>query len=203
MINEKQAASQHALNPAGELAGDGIDWMAFHRGSSDALGKLYYQYFTFLLFRGHLICRDKETIRDCIHDLFADIWKNRMGLSVPYSVKAYLLTSLQRRLLTRLREQRFKQHRLQALELLPVSSPEEQLIAEQLRLHRRHWIDHAISALPKRQRQAISLRIYEELRYSEIAERMAISRKAVYNLLGKAIGAIQIQLKSEVSHSLS
>jgi RNA polymerase sigma factor (sigma-70 family) len=185
------------------LAGDRIDWTASLRGSSDALGKLYYQYFTFLFFRSHSICADKETIRDCIHDLFADIWKNRSGLVIPHSIKAYLLTSLQRRLLARVREQRFRQHRLRALEFPSVASPEDHLIAQQVCLYRRRWMANAVRALPKRQRQAVSLRIYDELRCSEIADRMAISRKAVYNLMGKAVSAIQAQLKSEFNRSLS
>jgi RNA polymerase sigma factor (sigma-70 family) len=202
-MTKKKQATHQAHSHSRESPGDTIDWTAFLGGSSDALGKLYYQYFTFLFFRSRSICADKEIIRDCIHDLFADIWKNRSGLAVPHSVKAYLLTSLQRRLMTRIREQRFRQHRLRALEFPSVASPEEHLIAGQVCLYRRHRVVHAIRALPKRQRQAVTLRIYDELCYSEIADRMAISRKAVYNLMGKAVSAIQAQLKTESDRSLS
>ncbi|HOA39566.1 MAG TPA: sigma factor-like helix-turn-helix DNA-binding protein, partial [Flavihumibacter sp.] len=53
----------------------------------------------------------------------------------------------------------------------------------------------AIDKLTKRQKQAISLRYFDNHSYTDIAAIMAISVDAVYNLVSKALDSIQKNLQ--------
>lgn len=177
-----------------DIVSDRLTWTAFRQGNAEAFGRLYYQYFNMLFYKSYTICTDKEMIKDCIHDLFAGIWKNRSRLATPGSVKAYLLSSVQRKLVRSLRQKHIREKRLHMIDITAVHSAEEKMITEQFGLQRRRRMVRAIEKLTKRQQQALLLRFYADLSYPEIADKMKISKKAVYNLVAKAISNLQLEL---------
>jgi len=173
---------------------DRLIWIAFREGDPDAFGELYFLYFNVLFYHGYSACSDGEIIKDCIHDLFTALWKNKGGLALPESVKAYLLRSLRRRLLKCLvkgRRQRWKSGS-EITEM--IRSVEEKLITEQSIAQQQHRIIGAMPALSKRQREAFVLKFYAELSYPVMANKMKISVYAVYNLITKAISNLQREL---------
>ncbi|MEP7256959.1 MAG: sigma-70 family RNA polymerase sigma factor [Flavitalea sp.] len=172
--------------------GDHLIWNNFREGNAEAFGLLYYRYFKILFYGSYKICNDRETIRDCIHDLFAELWNNRLRLLIPQSVKAYLICSVQRKLLRRLKRNRRSNCHLYITDTMLVQSVEEKIILEQLRREREKRVIRAMETLSQRQRQALSLRFYGNLSYPEIAGEMSISKNAVYNLVSKAISNMQL-----------
>ncbi|MBL7736275.1 MAG: sigma-70 family RNA polymerase sigma factor [Chitinophagaceae bacterium] len=172
---------------------DQLAWTAFRQGNVEAFDLLYHRYFNLLLNKSRRLCADKEMIRDCIQDLFAEIWKNRLSLSTPRSVKAYLLSAIYRKLLRRLREKRSREKQLRIADTI-VHSAEEKIIIEQTSSLRSRQLVRAVGELTKRQRQALSLKFYAGMSYPEIADRMAISKRSVYNMVAKAISNLQAEL---------
>ncbi len=67
------------------------------------------------------------------------------------------------------------------------SSPEATIIAEEVSEERKAHVLAAMQALTKRQRQAVQLKFYHNLKNEEIAQRMAIKVEAVYNLISKSL----------------
>jgi RNA polymerase sigma factor (sigma-70 family) len=78
----------------------------------------------------------------------------------------------------------------------PVAVPcrEDQLIADQIHLEQNYVVNKALSALTKRQQEAIYLKFYSDLSYKEVAAMMSISVDSIYNLISKAIDSLQHEL---------
>ena len=72
---------------------DQMIWDSFKNGDKEALGILYYRYFRILIQNCFRYSKDVNLIEDCIHDLFLEIWHNKVNLITPESVKAYFARS--------------------------------------------------------------------------------------------------------------
>lgn len=179
------------------ITSDESVWIAFKEGEKDALATLYYRYAKLLMTYGGKITADKGLVKDCVHDLFVEIWNSRQNLAIPRSVKAYLLICIQRKLI------RFKKRKRNAqveVNTLPdtqlVDSKEDQLIADQHSTDIQYALKYAIGNLTKRQQEAIHLKFYANLSYEEIVEVMNISADSIYNLVSKAIDVLQKEVPS-------
>jgi RNA polymerase sigma factor (sigma-70 family) len=181
---------------------DEVVWNAFRDENQEAFAVIYYRYFTILLQRGLQICGDRELVKDCIHDLFVEIWKNKLHLSTPDSVKAYLVACIQRKLLRQLKQirSRYSESKSTAVEL--DLSMEDKLIAEQLQVEQKCSIHKALDSLTKRQKEAIQLKYFANLSYEEIAEKMDISTDSIYNLVSKAMDSLQYEFSKEAEPKL-
>jgi RNA polymerase sigma factor (sigma-70 family) len=169
-------------------------WLNFREGDKQAFAALYHRYCSIMANICLRISPDGEIIKDCIHDLFAEMWKNRARLALPVSVKAYLVRSVQRKIIRQLKRRRLDLYAcpVEALhEVSAVSSVEKVIIAGQLRQEQQENIRRAIRVLTRRQREAVYLKFYVDLSYPEIARKMCISTDAIYNLISKAIGNMQ------------
>lgn len=167
-------------------------WVAFQDGDRQALASIYYRSFKFLMAYGRKISADGDLVKDCIHDLFVEIWNNKLNLSVPRSVKAYLLICLQRKLIRYINRKRAAQVEVNKLpDRQQVESREDQLISDQDSLDQQNALKLAISNLTRRQQEAIYLKFYANLSYEEIVRVMNISVDSIYNLISKAIDVLQ------------
>jgi DNA-directed RNA polymerase specialized sigma24 family protein len=118
-----------------ELQNDGEIWCIFKKGNKQAFAILYRRYFKVLFQYGIKMAEDKDLVKDCIHDLFIDLWKNKENLTAPKSVKAYLLSAIQHKLIRQLTRVRTRQSEMTRMKF-PVAVPcrEDQLIADQIHL---------------------------------------------------------------------
>ena len=73
-------------------------WDEFRGGSHDAFSKLYQQFIQSLYSYSLSITNDKDLIKDCLHDLFVELWRNHSNLGPTTSVKFYLMASIKRKL---------------------------------------------------------------------------------------------------------
>jgi RNA polymerase sigma factor (sigma-70 family) len=178
------------------VSSDETVWTAaFRDGNRDALATLYFRYFKFLKAYGQKIILDGDAVKDSIQDLFVEMWNNKERLSIPRSVKAYLIISLQRKLIRykkKMQRAPLKVNALPDTEL--VESKEDQIIFEQNLLDKQRTLSEAIKCLTKRQQEAIHLKFYANLSYDEIVGVMNISADAIYNLVSKAIDTLQKQV---------
>lgn len=179
------------------LQPDVVLWASFKKGDKEAFAIIYHRYSKILVQTGLRISTDKDFIEDCVHDLFAEMWKNKQNLGFPQSVKAYLTSSIQRKVIRQLKKARLltdwneiddiNRHHAD-------SSVERKLIAEQTRLEQQNILFRAMNTLTRRQKEAVYLKFYANLSYPEIAGKMAISTDSIYNLVSKAIDNLQDHL---------
>lgn len=172
-----------------DLKNDFFIWKSFIEGSDDAFYRLYEQYFDVLYQFGNQFSKDKEFIKDCIHDLFLDLYKYRANLSQTDSIKFYLLRSFRRKIHS------------EKLKILPfiydynfadftqkqVSSFEDTLISSENRKENLQLLNEAMKRLTDRQREGLSLKFVQNLTYPEIAEMLDMSvesaRTSIYRSL--------------------
>jgi RNA polymerase sigma factor (sigma-70 family) len=177
-------------------------WNLLRNNNKEAFAVIYYRFFKILLQKGLQVSRDRELVKDCIHDLFVEIWENKANLATPESVKAYLIVSLQRKILRQLRKFRSQKAEHNRLPTEVVASKEDQIISEQHIYDTQCVVTRAVNSLTKRQKEAIQLKFYTDLSYDEIADMMKISTDSIYNLISKAISNLQQEFSKEAEPSL-
>jgi RNA polymerase sigma factor (sigma-70 family) len=167
-------------------------WQSFKKGSEEAFGCLYERYVTVLFSYGCKISSDEYLVKDCLQDLFFNLWRMRSNLADTDSVKYYLFRCLRREIIR-------KSNR----ESLPANYPvdftsdarespiEDALIADEDQSSRRRLLERALLQLSPRQQEAVHLRFYEDTSFEDIARIMNITPRAVYKLIYRAIGALQ------------
>jgi RNA polymerase sigma factor (sigma-70 family) len=183
--------------PVSDQEYDRFLWVAFRNGDKEAFATLYHKYFSFLIQGSLRISGDKDLIKDCIHDLFVEMWKSKLNLGIPRSVKAYLSISLRRKIIRHVKRTRswlphYSCNDVPDLEVDYLADRE--MIARQQRQEQQKNVYKALNSLTKRQKEAVYLKYYANLSYPEIAGKMCISTDSIYNLVSKAIDAMQLEL---------
>jgi RNA polymerase sigma factor (sigma-70 family) len=168
-------------------------------GNEQALGSLMRIHYRSLLNYGQKFIRDEEFLKDCIQELFIEIWNRKLTLSSPDNVKAYLFSSLRRKIYREGHKLQLFNHpeSADAEDGVHVEfSPEWWLIEEESLAERTRKMGDLLNLLPKRQREVIYLKYYQELSREEIAQVMAISPQTVSNLIQLAFVNLRNRIKT-------
>jgi RNA polymerase sigma factor (sigma-70 family) len=177
-----------------ENTDDSMLWQAFKRGERAAFESLLNQYYPILLNYGVRFYRDKEFVKDNVHDLFVEIWNRREHLGDVVSVKSYLLQALRKNIIresSRLKWFREADKISDDHDFDVEFNIETYLISRETETESLQKLQLELDKLTKRQREAIFLRFTQDLSYEEIADIMAINYRSVVNLIHEAIKAIR------------
>jgi RNA polymerase sigma factor (sigma-70 family) len=174
----------HALNND-----EPAQWKLFQSGDKEALAAIYNNYIQHLYNYGAKFTQDEALIADTIQDTFIRLWDSRERLSVPASVKHYLLKSFRHTLFRKLEQAARHAHEpLNPLYEFGVTlSAEAGRISREEQQLRTEKLNRALQLLPPRQKEALFLRFYENVPYEEIARIMGTSVKAVYKAVFRAL----------------
>jgi RNA polymerase sigma factor (sigma-70 family) len=182
-----------AISPSG-INNDVVLWAKMRTGNDEALAELYRSYLPSLHKHGMYICRDRELVSDCIHELFSRLWTRREHIRAATNVKVYLYRSLERIILAQLFRSR-RRYTYANTEDLSSDSFEKLLIDGELRKQQLGEIKKCLRALPKCQREVIFLKFFNDLTYPEISEIMNLQLASVYNLTSKAIERLREKMQ--------
>lgn len=173
-------------------------WNAFRRGDEHAYETMFRQQYRFLYNYGVNIERDGEEIKDCIQQLFLELWRSRAKLGPCTSVRSYLTASLRRIILRRIRTKRFHADINQIDPSFVIQpSPELEPIEAHEERARIELITEVLQLLPDRQKEAIYLRYYGERSFDEIAQIMGVTTRAVYKLIYRALDSLSAELAAK------
>lgn len=172
-------------------------WSAFKKGNHLAFSQIYANYSQALYNYCRQFSRNEELVKDCIQDLFVDLWTNRANIKTPSRPKNYLYKSIRNNLLRKLASRKNDSLALGLPDHYPFFATLD-TEAEWINKEKKNEISHALKEvfehLTVRQKEVIFLRFYENYDYKEIAEIMDISTKATYKLLYRAIEALRANL---------
>lgn len=166
-------------------------WRRFRNGDEAAFTFIYYQHFAALCRYGSQFIRQKEMVKDHIHDLFIELSDQRRKLSDTNSIKFYLMKSLKNRMLaTKKKATVFSDDEagVNGYNFEITFSIEHHIIKDQTIEERNQKLNAAIQKLSKRQKEIIYYYYFEDLSMEEIMQLMDCGNvKSLQNLLYRAI----------------
>lgn len=173
-------------------------WRLFKQGDRRAFQTIYLRYLKDLLNYGYHLVPERNLVKDCLHDLFLDLWVRKSHLGEVSHIKYYLFRALTRRILEQKAKRKKDLLREQSAEQIPykiVLPFEQKLIEGQDDSINRKKLNQAIAKLSDRQKQVIHLLFYEGFSYEEASNIMNINLRSVYTLAWKAIKVLRKELK--------
>lgn len=165
-------------------------WRCMKEGSKIAFLEIYQQNYAMLFSYGFSVTTDKELTKDCIQEMFLEIWNKRDLLNNDvHNVKSYLFTWLRRKISRTqsafLKEKKFE---TDADNGEPnQKSYEELLVIFQDTEEKKENISRALSHLTKNQIRIIKMKFFDNLTYIQIAAETNLTTRTVYNTIYMAI----------------
>lgn len=167
-------------------------WERYIQGDIDAFSMLFLRYAGGLYKYGFLLCRDQMRVEDCIQDLFFQLWMKQSNQCEVKCVKTYLFAALSNHIQGSYRKSRsLNLQQAGAASTQNEASKEDLWIDQESSDQKNIFISRGIQTLPMRMRQAIYLRYFENLDYSEIANIMNIRRQVAVNMVYRAINHLR------------
>ncbi|MEP7093987.1 MAG: sigma-70 family RNA polymerase sigma factor, partial [Flavobacterium sp.] len=170
-------------------------------GDEKSFSLLFEKYYGDLINYGNSFSPFAEKVQDCVQDVFADVWLYRESLQEPTVVKAYLLSSVRKRI-ARLyeRDHIFKKiTTTDSIEFLFDFSVEHELIDDEATAERVLYLNKLLNDLPGRQKEALFLRYNQGLTVEQIAEMLDVNYQSASNLLHRGLLTLRKEWKGSFS----
>lgn len=163
-------------------------WNQFLEGDEKAYLYIYKLYAQDMYSYGMLFTTNSELVKDCLHDVFIKIHRNRKKLSQVDNIRLYLLKAMKNYLFDVFDKKKELFHN-DTIE--PVFSPEytiEDKIIRQEELHyQSRKIRQILESLTPRQKEVLYYRYMKNLTYDEIGEIMQMNYQSILNLIQRSI----------------
>lgn len=174
-------------------------WKAFKTGDTVAFSHLYQKYSAGLFNYGAKFSIDKDLIKECIQELFVQMWTSRNSIGNPDHIKNYLYKSFRNLILKKISQLQRNNHFEETgdYEFNVSLNIEETIINDERQKQVSEQLQITILKLTARQREAIFLKFYEQLSYEEIAEVMGITVKASYKIMARSLDFLRNNLSKE------
>ncbi len=167
-------------------------WEQFKSGNDSAYGWLYTTYVQILFGYGLRFTSDSETIQDCIHDIFIDLYKSKGKLATPANVKVYLLAALKYRLVRVLyKHTLFDRIETEEVDFVLETTVEDQYIDDEQAGVQQQKLQQILDSLTPRQREIIYYRYIQELDMDEICTLMDMNYQSAQNLIQRSLKKIK------------
>jgi RNA polymerase sigma-70 factor (ECF subfamily) len=173
-------------------------WERMREGDKESFFSLYNNTYFHLVRWGLKITANDELVKDCVTQLFFQLWDRRQRLNPVANVKAYLFTSLKRMLFDQLNYHSKLDAAITHLadeEALNELSYEEIIVRVQHDQELKHKLHKALEQLTPRQIELIRMVFFEGLTYEEVAARTSQTIKTAYNTIYNAIQLLRKLLK--------
>lgn len=168
-------------------------WEEYRSGNILALGKIMQSLYHDLFHWGMRLYGEKEFVKDCIQEVFLNLWKQHGTIGPVENVKDYLLMVLKSHMI---RELSNKNEMLQSCiddeySFAVEFSTDLQMIEEEHEIYRFRTLEKVLNTLPQRQKELIYLRFYQNLSFEQISSIMNLGRQSVYNLFQKSLNSLR------------
>lgn len=161
--------------------------------------QLFKSHYQALYAYAFTLLKDDMQAEETVQGFFLKAWEKRYQLGGLLMMKSYLYKSIYHDCLNQLRHQKVKnQYTIQAVYLQrEAMESSADIVAHTKELEKQ--IEEALNALPEQCRTIFQMSRFEELKYREIAEKLAISIKTVENQMGKALKIMRNRLSEFLS----
>lgn len=164
-------------------------WDKFVDGDKEAFTSIYNFNIDALFSYGMKLYPDKDFVKDCIQDVFLDVFEHRKELSVPRNVKHYLFMVLKRTMFRKLKKER-KKERLSEFENLAFITEyniESKTIDKEVEIYKKNLVHKILKELTAKQQEILYLRFTKGFNYIEISKIIDIDHNSVRKQVYRAI----------------
>jgi RNA polymerase sigma factor (sigma-70 family) len=178
-------------------------WVRFKADDENAFYQLVEARYRLLFNYATRFTKDRDLIKDCVQDLFLELWNRRKAIvETPY-VTIYLIKALRNNLLRKLRrETGWRSTTEEGIEaefmLTDDLTAENEWIAGETLINTEQSLRRAVAQLPKRQQEVVLLKFYEGLSNDDIAQVMEIEKQTVANFLYRAMNQLRTFLPARI-----
>ncbi len=175
------------------LCVDDRDLLARLRGGDHgAFNEIFRQWYEPVVRSANRVLHDPGVAEELAQDVFLELWRRRDALAADSSVAGYLMQAVRNRALNHLRHLAVQKKSVVYVEAL--AEPAEHADVEVQRSEVAQTITDAIAELPPRTREVFVMSRERGLRYSEIAEQLGVSVKAVEANMSRALRMLRERL---------
>ena len=132
---------------------------------------------------------DKDFVKDCIQDVFLDIYEHKSKLSIPKNINFYLFKALKRTLFRKLKKER-KNDGLNDLNQTYFATEyniESETIDKEIEKRNKRIINLITKELTSKQQEILYLKFNKGFSYIEISEIVGIDHNSVRKQVYRAI----------------
>lgn len=166
-------------------------WAQVCNGNKEALATLFKIHYSGLFAYGLKMNHSPDFVRDQIQELFLTLWQSHNKLSEAINIKAYLLVSLRRAILSS-RKIKFSEEISDTTNSdFLVFEPGEFIDKQEISSKVKAQLLRNINALPEKQREVVFLRFYHGLNYREIGEVVNLKEQSVKNMMPKIFNKLR------------
>jgi RNA polymerase sigma factor (sigma-70 family) len=165
-------------------------WLQLKRGEKDGLARIYSKFSSELFRYGMAIKPNRSFIKDCIQELFIDLWKYRDTLTRTDNVRVYLIRCLSNRISKEISREKkmIWEGEISTYETVFLEeSVEDRIIDFQRNEDLQIKLKKGLEKLSARQREVIQLLFFEKQNYEESSKILGINVDSCYTLAWKAI----------------
>jgi RNA polymerase sigma factor (sigma-70 family) len=175
-------------------------WARFRTGNQLAFSEIYEEFIDRLMAYGSKITRDRELVKDCIQDIFIDLYRLQPDLRNPEYIEFYLFKSLKNSIVRKAQKDKklksLSEEEMIVFDLnIDVDRDVFDLESDQLRIER---LKSIVQTLDPQKRELLFLKFNSEMNYNEIGQLLNINpdaaKKQVYRLLDQIREKYGVQL---------
>jgi|SRR5690554_741322 len=187
-------ATENSYKDINNHAEDTILWQQVKNGNKAGIEGLYVKYSQHLFRLGMSIKNDRSFIKDCIHDVFVNIWGYRNSLKNTDNVKLFLFKCLSNKIHKEIGKDK-RRYSQESFDDYEASSVMQISVADSYPHHidekKRMALMAALENLSARQKEVIQLLFFENQSYEEVSKIMDINVQSVYIFAWKAISNLR------------
>ena len=172
------------------MSANNNNWKEMKEGSKTAFLNIYRENYNILFSYGFSLTCDKEITKDCIQDMFLEIWNTRISINCDVqNVRSYLCTWLRRKISrsqSKSIKEKYSERCSDEIDHITYSY-ETLLIAYQDNEEKKERLVKALSHLTKKQLEIIRYKFFENLSYEAIAIKTNLTIRTIYNTIHIAV----------------
>jgi len=169
---------------------DMVLWNKIKSGDKSAFEILFQSHYPLLCLFAKRYTHDMDLAREVVQDLFVYLWEHKEELSIQNSIKSYLYKAVRFNSIRRIENEKKLGVRMDTLP--EPDDPEFNDHLEYAELQAK--ILEVIGSLPEQCQNIFKLSRFDQLKYSEIAQKLNLSVKTVEAQISKALRKIHQSL---------
>ncbi len=164
-------------------------WAKFVNGDRGAFTSIYDLNVDALFSYGMKLYANQNVVKDCIQDVFLDIYEHRKQISTPRNIKFYLFKALKRNMFRQLKKERKKSSlpKMENLSFVTEYSIETKTINREVENSQKELVAKILKELTPKQQEIVYLRFVKGFNYTEISEIIDIHHNSVRKQVYRAI----------------